>query len=57
MLDNYLAEVVGMGEMGRGVTEFFRELPGVLLVFILAAFFMLSAESLYKIIRLFCSIS
>jgi MFS family permease len=49
MLDNYLAEVVGMGEMGRGVTEFFRELPGVLLVFILAAFFMLSAESLYKI--------
>ena len=24
MLDNYLAEVVGMGEMGRGVTEFFR---------------------------------
>ena len=37
MLDNFLAEVVGMSEMGRGVTEFFRELPGVL-----------SAESLYK---------
>jgi len=48
MLDNYLAEVVGMGEMDRGVTEFFRELPGVLIVLILAAFFMLSAESLYK---------
>lgn len=48
MLDNYLAEVVGMGEMGRGVTEFFRELPGILLVFILAAFYMLSAETLYK---------
>ena len=48
MLDNYLAEVVKLGEMGRGVTEFFREIPGVLLVFILAAFFMLSAESLYK---------
>ncbi len=49
VLDNYLAEVVKMGEMDRGVTEFFRELPGVLLVFILAAFFMLSAESLYKV--------
>lgn len=48
MLDNYLAEVVGMGEMDRGITEFFRELPGILLVFILAAFYMLSAESLYK---------
>ena len=48
MLDNFLAEVVGMGEMGRGVTEFFRELPGILLVLLLAAFYMLSAESLYK---------
>ena len=48
MLDNYLVEIVGMGEMDRGVTEFFRELPGILLVLILAAFYMLSAESLYK---------
>ena len=48
MLDNFLAEIVGMGEMDRGVTEFFRELPGILLVFILAAFYMLSAETLYK---------
>jgi len=48
MLDNYLAEIVKMGEMDRGVTEFFRELPGIALVFILAAFYMLSAESLYK---------
>ena len=48
MLDNFLAEVVGMGEMDRGVTEFFRELPGILIVFILAAFYMLSAETLYK---------
>ena len=39
MLDNYLAEVVQMGEMDRGITEFFRELPGIALVFILAAFF------------------
>jgi len=49
MLDNYLAEIVMMGEMDRGITEFFRELPGVLLVFILAAFYMLSAEALYKV--------
>jgi len=48
MLDNFLAEVVRMGEMDRGITEFFRELPGILLVFILAAFYMLSAETLYK---------
>ncbi|MBQ4050103.1 MAG: MFS transporter, partial [Oscillospiraceae bacterium] len=49
MLDNFLAEVVGMGEMGRGVAEFFRELPGVMLVLVLAVFYMFSAEALYKI--------
>ena len=49
MLDNYLAEVVRMGEMDRGVTEFFREIPGIALVFILALFYMLSAESLFKV--------
>ena len=48
VLDNFLAEVVQMGEMDRGVTEFFRELPGILLVLILAVFYMLSAETLYK---------
>lgn len=49
ILDNFLAEVVKMGETDRGLTEFFRELPGILLVFILAAFYMLSAENLFKI--------
>ena len=49
MLDNFLAEVVGMGEMDRGITEFFRELPGIALVFILAVFYMLSAETLFKV--------
>ena len=48
VLDNFLAEVVKMGEMDRGVTEFFRELPGILLVFILAVFYTLSAETMYK---------
>lgn len=48
MLDNFLAEVVKMGEMDRGITEFFREIPGIALVLILAVFCMLSAETLYK---------
>lgn len=49
MLDNYLAEVVKMGEFDRGLTEFFRETPGLLLVVILAALYKFSAERLYKI--------
>ncbi len=49
ILDNYLAEIVGMGQFDRGLTEFFREIPGLLLILILAALFMFSAESLYKI--------
>ncbi len=49
VLDNYLAEVVTMGEFERGVSEFFRELPGLVLVFLLAALYLLSAESIYKI--------
>ena len=48
MLDNYLSEIVNLGEMGRGVAEFFREIPGVMLVLILALFYMLSAETMYK---------
>lgn len=43
VLDNYLAEVVGIGEFGRGAVEFFREIPGLLLVLVLALLFMLSA--------------
>ena len=49
VIDNYLAEIVTMGEFERGVAEFFRELPGLLLVFILAVFYTFSAERLYKI--------
>lgn len=49
VIDNYLAEVVSMTEFDRGVAEFFRELPGLLLILILAAFYMLSAEVLYKV--------
>ncbi len=48
VLDNFLAEIVGMTEMDRGVMEFFRELPGVMLVLVLAVFYMFSAETLFK---------
>ena len=48
VIDNYLAEVVGMMEMDRGVAEFFRELPGLLLIFIMAVLYRFSAEKLYK---------
>lgn len=49
VIDNYMAEVVQMNELDRGVTEFFRELPGLLLVLILAVFYRSSAERMYKI--------
>ena len=48
VIDNYLAEVVGMGEMDRGIAEFFRELPGLLLILVLAVFYRSSAEKMYK---------
>ena len=49
VIDNYMAEVVRMQEFDRGVTEFFRELPGLLLVLILALFYRSSAERMYKV--------
>lgn len=49
MIDNYLAEIVVMGELDRGIAEFFRELPGLMLVFILAVFYTFSAEKMYKL--------
>jgi len=49
VIDNFLAEVVSMSSFDKGVSEFFRELPGLLLVFILAVLYMFSAEKIYKI--------
>lgn len=49
VLDNYLAEIVKINEFDRGVTEFFRELPGLFLILILAMFSNLSSLKLYKI--------
>lgn len=49
IIDNYMAEVVGMGEFDRGLAEFFREIPGLMLIFILAALYSFSAQKLYKL--------
>lgn len=49
VIDNYLAEIVTMTEFDKGVSEFFRELPGLMFVFILAALYTFSAEKIYKI--------
>lgn len=49
VIDNFFAETVMMSEFDRGLTEFFRELPGLLLVFILAALYTFSAEKMYKL--------
>lgn len=48
IIDNYFAEIVKIGEFDRGVIEFFREIQGLMLVLILAVFYMSSAEKLYK---------
>jgi predicted MFS family arabinose efflux permease len=37
-----------MTSFDKGVSEFFRELPGLLLVFILAVMYMFSAEKIYR---------
>ena len=49
IIDNYLADIVGMSSFDKGVSEFFRELPGLLLILVLAVFYMMSAEKLYKL--------
>ena len=49
VIDNYMAEVVKIQEFDRGVAEFFRELPGLMLIFILALFYKSTAERVYKI--------
>jgi len=49
VIDNYLAEIVSMSAFDKGVSEFFRELPGLLLVLILAALYLFSAERIYRV--------
>ena len=49
VLDNYLAEVVSMSAFDKGVSEFFRELPGLALIFVLALLYEFSAVRIYQI--------
>lgn len=53
ILDNYVAEMAHMQELDRGIMEFFREIPGLLLIFILAVFYRSSAERMYKLSMVF----
>ena len=52
--DNYLAWL-GIGKTGRGIVEFFREMPGLLLVFILAAFSRMAERNLIRMALGFCA--
>lgn len=48
VLNNYLADVRKIDEFDRGVLEFFREMPGLLLVFILFTLNRLSDWKIFK---------
>lgn len=49
VLDNYLANILHVSKSGRGVVEFFRELPGLLLLLFLALFYMLPEHQILRI--------
>ncbi|MDR2631646.1 MAG: MFS transporter [Spirochaetaceae bacterium] len=47
--DNYLAEIVHINAFERGIVEFFREIPGLLVVFILAWMYRFAESRIFKI--------
>ena len=47
--DNFLAEIVRIDAFERGIVEFFRELPGLLLVFFLAWMYRFTENRIFKI--------
>jgi predicted MFS family arabinose efflux permease len=47
--DNYLAGVVHIDEFERGIVEFFRELPGLLVIVFLAILYRFSENQVFKI--------
>jgi predicted MFS family arabinose efflux permease len=47
--DNYLAELVHIDAFERGIVEFFRELPGFLVIFLLAWMYRLTESRIFKI--------
>jgi MFS family permease len=49
VLNNFLAEILGIGRSGRGVVEFFRELPGFGLMLLLALLYRYSETRLIRV--------
>jgi MFS family permease len=47
--DNYLSEIINLEPAERGVVEFFREIPGFLLIFILALMYRFTDSRVFKI--------
>jgi MFS family permease len=47
--DNYLVEIVSITPFERGIVEFFREIPGLLVVFILALMYKFTESKVFKI--------
>jgi MFS family permease len=47
--DNYLAELVRITPFERGIVEFFREIPGLLVVLILAGMYRFAESRVFKI--------
>ncbi|MDR0551892.1 MAG: MFS transporter [Spirochaetaceae bacterium] len=47
--DNYLIEALGVNPFQRGIIEFVREIPGLLVMFILAAMYRFAEQRVFKI--------
>ena len=47
--NNYLSEIVNIDEFERGIVDAFRELPGLLLIFILALMYRFADSKVFKI--------
>ncbi|MDR1930110.1 MAG: MFS transporter [Treponema sp.] len=47
--DNFLAEVVLISKFERGIVEFFREIPGLMVILILAAMYRFAESRVFKI--------
>ena len=47
--NNYLSEIISIDEFERGIVDAFRELPGLLLVFILALMYRFADSRVFKI--------
>ncbi|MCL2801039.1 MAG: MFS transporter [Treponema sp.] len=47
--NNYLSEIINIDEFERGIVDAFRELPGLLLIFILALMYRFADSKVFKI--------